>query len=148
MVLPGSFNGKRSQALAFFRVQLVLDYAIDAAAARTAAERLAKLVDHGGFTFGHDFDVAILSVAHPAAELEGGGFALDEPAKTHALHASTDEEVANHGRPSVSNRRRARKAQAEGKNDAQPDVTIRVRPEKRVIRAGWVKPIIRDVFRR
>lgn len=133
MDLPGSFNGKHSQAISFFGVHLVLDDGVDAAAAGSAAEGLTQRVERGGIAFSHHFDVAVFSVAHPTAELEGGGFALDEPAKTHALYASTNEKVANHWKQAQCFKLRG---------GAQPDVTIRVRAEKGLACAVEAKPII------
>jgi len=37
-----------------------------------------------------NFDAAVVIISHPSGDAEDVGFALDEPAETHALHASAD----------------------------------------------------------
>ena len=48
------------------------------------------------FAGGHNFDVAVFGVAHPAAQVEFAGFALDKPAKANTLHTALNEEMKNH----------------------------------------------------
>ena len=68
----------------------MLDEAVDTASARTAAKAGAKFGEVGGLSVGDDFDIAIFSVADPAAQVEFAGFAVDEPAKAHSLYAAFD----------------------------------------------------------
>src|ERR1035437_3688697 len=43
---------------------------------------------------GHDFDVAVLAIAHPSGDVQLRGFALHEPAEADALDASGHNEAA------------------------------------------------------
>jgi hypothetical protein len=95
--LPGAFYAEGVEAAGFGLVHVVLDYVVDAGAAGAFAEAGAKLVEVAGAACGDDFDVAVLGVADPAAEVELGGLALDEPAEADALDAAADQEVENHG---------------------------------------------------
>lgn len=74
----------------------VLDHAIYAAAARTAFEAGAQVREILDIAGRNHFHIAILGVAHPAAQFQLAGFALHEPAKTYALHSALNEKVENH----------------------------------------------------
>jgi hypothetical protein len=74
----------------------MLDKVIDTAAPRTAAKAQTEIFEVARFASGDDFDVTVLSVADPAAQVELGSFALHEPAEADALHATLDEEMENH----------------------------------------------------
>src|SRR5437762_2930758 len=74
----------------------MLDETIDAAAARPSAKAFAQFRQVFLAPRRHYFNVAVLSVAHPAAQFEFAGLAVNEPAKAHALHAPLDQKVKNH----------------------------------------------------
>jgi len=80
----------------------MLDEAVDAAAARAAAQAGAQLSQVGLAAVRHHFHVAVLGVAHPAAQVELAGFAMYEPAKSDTLYATLDEEVENHAQTMAS----------------------------------------------
>jgi hypothetical protein len=75
----------------------VLDYAVDTAASWAAAEAGAELFEVGLFAVDYYFHIAIFGVAHPAAEVELAGFAVNVPAEAYTLYAALNEEVENHG---------------------------------------------------
>ena len=50
---------------------------------------------------GDDLDVTVFGIADPAAKVESGSFAVNEPAKSDALDAAFDEVVVDHGAWSV-----------------------------------------------
>jgi hypothetical protein len=75
----------------------VLDYAVDTAATWTTAKAGAEFVEVRFFAVDYDFYIAIFGVAHPAAEVELAGFAVNIPAKAYTLYSAFDEEVKNHG---------------------------------------------------
>jgi hypothetical protein len=83
----------------------VFDDGVDAATAGAFAELGAEVVEGWGIAGGDEFDFAGVGVADPAAEAELGGFAVDEPTKTDALHATADEKVKDHLDDSVSQSR-------------------------------------------
>lgn len=60
-------------------------------------EGCGEHADQAGGTGGDDFDVAVWRVAHPAAQAERGGFAVDEPAEAYALNTALNEEVLDDG---------------------------------------------------
>ncbi len=96
--LPGTFDAEGGEVFGFAIVEEMLDDAIDAASAGAAMEAVSQL-DEIRFVAGcDDFYIAILSVAHPAAQLELAGFALHEPAEANALYPSLNQKVKNHGR--------------------------------------------------
>ena len=99
--LPRSIDAEGAELAGFRIVEGVFDNAIDAAAARAALEAGAQLGEILSMAGGHDFNVAVFSVAHPAAQLELAGFAVNEPAETHALNATLNEEMKNHRPRSV-----------------------------------------------
>jgi len=71
----------------------MLDDAVDTAAARAALQARAQFVKIAGRACRDYFNVAILGVAHPAAQIELRGLALNEPAKAHPLHAPLNEKM-------------------------------------------------------
>ena len=75
----------------------MLDYAVDTATTRTSAKAGAEFVKVRLFAMDYDFHIAIFGVAHPAAEIELAGFAVNIPAEAYALYAALNEEVKNHG---------------------------------------------------
>ena len=82
--------------IGFFVVEVVFDEAVNAAAARAAAEAVAEVGEVFDGAGGDDFDIAVFGVADPAAQVEFAGFAVYEPAKAYALYAALNEEVKNH----------------------------------------------------
>jgi hypothetical protein len=74
----------------------VLDYAVDTAATRATAEAGAEFAKVRLFAMDYDFHIAIFGVAHPAAQIELAGLAMDIPAEAYALYAALNEEVKNH----------------------------------------------------
>jgi hypothetical protein len=78
---------------------MVLDHAIDTGAPRTATKTGTKLRDVGRVTGGNHLNVAILRVAHPAAQFELGSLALHEPAESDTLNTPLDEKMENHEDP-------------------------------------------------
>jgi hypothetical protein len=74
----------------------VLNQAINAAAARAAAQTGAKLGEVGFTASGYDFDIAIFGVANPAAQFELAGFAVNKPAKAYSLHTALNQKMENH----------------------------------------------------
>jgi len=85
-----------AEVLGFLFVQVVFDEAIDAAAARATAETFTKVGQIFSGAGRDDFDVAVFGVAHPAAEVELAGFAVNIPAESDALYPALNEEVENH----------------------------------------------------
>ncbi len=75
---------------------MMLDEMIDAAASWTTAKTGSQLCEVGFISGGHNFDLAIFSVAHPAAEVELAGLAVHEPAKAYALYTTLNQEMKNH----------------------------------------------------
>ena len=59
---------RNDQPLGFALIEKVLDEAIDAAAARAAAQAGAQLGQVGHVARRHHFHMAVLGVAHPAAQ--------------------------------------------------------------------------------
>lgn len=96
--LPGGFDAEGTQGFSLSVFERVLDDAIDTAAARTAAEAGPEFGQILLCAAGDDFDVALIGVADPAAQIKFAGFTLDEPAETNPLHPALDEEVKNHRR--------------------------------------------------
>ena len=74
----------------------MLDEAIDAAAAWSAAQAGAQFGQIGLRAGGHDLHFALFGIAHPTAQVKLGGLALDIPAEAHALHTALNEKVKNH----------------------------------------------------
>jgi hypothetical protein len=85
-----------AEILCFFVVKVVFDETVDATAAGAAAEALTEIRQILGGAGGNYFNIAVFGVAHPAAEVEFAGFAVNEPAEAHALYAALNEEVENH----------------------------------------------------
>jgi hypothetical protein len=94
--LPGSFNLKRSERLSFALGQFVFDYGIDAASARALAQLDAEIFKRLRIACGYDFNLAGIGIAHPAAQAQLSGFAVNKPAKADALHTPADEKVDDH----------------------------------------------------
>jgi hypothetical protein len=94
--LPGSLDFEGVQALCFALYQSMLDYLIDAAAARTAMERCAQLGEAPGLACGNDFDIAVFGIANPAFQLQLAGFSMHEPSKAHSLYSSPHQKMQHH----------------------------------------------------
>ncbi len=75
--------------------EVMLDNAVDAAAARAASQARTQLAQVVGLAGGNHLHVAVFGVAHPAAQVQLRGLALHKPAKADPLHAALDEEVEN-----------------------------------------------------
>jgi len=76
----------------------VLDEPVYAAAARSAAEagpQFSQIVRRSG---GHHFDLAVLSVAHPSAQVQLAGLPVNIPPEAHPLYATLNEKMKNHRR--------------------------------------------------
>ena len=95
-LLPRPFNPERAQSSGFAFIEKMLDQAIHAAAARAAAQAGAQLVQVGFVAVDYYLHIAIFGVAHPAAQIELAGLAMDIPAEAYALYAALNEEVKNH----------------------------------------------------
>ncbi len=73
----------------------MLDDSIHAAAARSAIEARPQLIQFLRLARCNDFHLAVLGVAHPAAQVKHTGLTLDEPAKANPLHTALYEKVKN-----------------------------------------------------
>ncbi len=82
--------------IGFFVIEVVLDEAINAAAARATAEAVAEVREVFGRAGSYDFNIAVFGVAYPAAQVELAGFAVNERAEAYALHPALNEEMKNH----------------------------------------------------
>ena len=94
---PCAIDFERTETFSLVIGQRVLDDAVDARAARPFAEAGAKLIQVARFASGNYFHVAVLSVAHPSAQIQFARLALHKPAKADTLHAALNEEMNNHG---------------------------------------------------
>src|ERR1039458_9701477 len=94
--LPGSFNLKRAEALAFFFVQFVEEYRIHPAPARSPAQRLLQLLQRLRVARRQHLYVTVFGVAHPPAQLQGGRLAVHEPPEPNTLHTPLDPGVTHH----------------------------------------------------
>jgi hypothetical protein len=90
---PRAFDAKSIQVLALAFIEVVLDEAVNAAAAGAAPETLPQFGQVFGAPRSYHYDVADLGVPHPAAEIEFTGLAMNEPAEAHALHTTLNEKV-------------------------------------------------------
>ncbi len=81
---------ERAEALGFRFRQLLLQDGVDAASSRALAEGRLQLGKVSRIAGGDDLDMAVFGVAHPAAEIDRGGFAMHEPAESNALDAAFD----------------------------------------------------------
>jgi hypothetical protein len=97
--LPGAFDAEGGEVGGFGLIEVVLDDVVDAGAARATAEVGAQFVQVLRVTGGDYFDIAVFSVADPAAQFQLTSLALDEPAEAYALNAATDKEVKDHTLP-------------------------------------------------
>ena len=96
MFLPGAFDAERAEIGGFALVEIVFDKMIDPAAARAAAEagaEFGEVFDSASYDY---LDIPVFRVAHPAAQVEFAGFAMDKPAESHALHPAANEKVKHH----------------------------------------------------
>jgi hypothetical protein len=59
-----------------------------------------------GLAGDHHFYVSAVCIANPAMEIQLGGFAMNEPAKTDSLNSPADKEMKNHVECLVSQRLR------------------------------------------
>ena len=69
-------------------VEIVLDDAIYPAAARPAAQTLAKIGQVFDIARRDYFHVAVFCVAYPSAQFQLTGFAMNKPAEAHSLHTA------------------------------------------------------------
>jgi hypothetical protein len=98
---PCAIDFERTETFGLTIGQRVLDDAVDARATRAAAKAGAKLIQVAGFASGNHFHIAVLSVAHPSAQIQLAGLALHKPAKADTLHTALNKEMNHHGfRPS------------------------------------------------
>jgi hypothetical protein len=81
---------KRTEAFSFGFCEFLLDDGIDAASAGAFAQGLMQFGKVVRLSGGEDLDMAVFSVADPAAQANFGSFAMDEPAKSDALDAAFD----------------------------------------------------------
>jgi hypothetical protein len=81
---------ERAETLGFGPRQFLLDHGVDAAPARAFVESFPQLGQVLRVAGCDDLDMAVFGVAHPAAKIEPGGFAMDKPAKSDALDAAFD----------------------------------------------------------
>jgi len=93
---PGAVDLERRKAFGFAVGEVMLDDAVDAGAAGSAAKAGAKFGQIAGCARGDNFDVALFGIAHPTAQIELAGLALNEPAEPDALNATLNEEVEDH----------------------------------------------------
>ena len=92
----------------------MLDQAIHAAAARSAAQAGAQLGQVGLVAMRNHLYVALFGVAHPAAQVQLAGFAVYVPPEPNPLHAALNQEMKDHGfqtKPSLADRATPRKLQ-------------------------------------
>ena len=94
--LPGSFDLEGVQALRFALYQSMLDYLIDAAAARATMERCAQLGKAPGLACSNHFDIAVFGISNPAFQLKLAGFPMYEPSKAHSLYSSPHQKMQHH----------------------------------------------------
>jgi len=74
----------------------LLEYGVNTASSGASVQRLFKFSQIFGLAGRDNLDMPIIGIAHPAMQAEGGGFAMDEPAKADSLNAACDEIVADH----------------------------------------------------
>jgi hypothetical protein len=95
-LLPGAVDAERAQSFCLFVFENMLDQPVYAASARTTAEAGTQFGQVGFVAVSNHFHIAVLGVAHPAAQVKFAGLAVHIPAEAHALHAALNEEVKNH----------------------------------------------------
>jgi len=88
---------KCSKLRAFALEQFVFQYSIDAASARSLAQRSLQLSQQIGFASGHNLNVSLIGVPHPAAQTKLSRLPLHKPAKANSLNSALDEEMQHHG---------------------------------------------------
>ena len=81
---------KRAKAIGLGFNQILFKNGIDPAAAGAFVKRLTEFSETFGRSSGDGFNVAVLSVADPAAKVELSGLAMDKPAESDALDATFD----------------------------------------------------------
>src|SRR5579863_7716294 len=96
---PCAFNAERREAGGLAFVEVMLDELIDPGAARATAKAGTEFAEILAGSGRHHLHVAVLGVAHPAAQIQFPGFAMHEPAEAHTLDTSANEEVKDHRRP-------------------------------------------------
>ena len=74
----------------------MLKNGIDAAAARAFAQGPGQTRQYFSLTGGNHLYVTIFGIAYPSMQCESRRLAMDEPAKTHSLHAAFDEVMTDH----------------------------------------------------
>jgi hypothetical protein len=74
----------------------VLDDAIDATAAWTAAKAGAQFGEIIRRAGGYHFDFTVFSIADPPAQGEFAGFAMHIPAEAYALDTTLNQKMKNH----------------------------------------------------
>ena len=95
-MLPGAFDPESAEIAGFAVIEVVLDDAIDTAATRPTTEAGAEFGQVLLGAAGDNLNIAIISVADPAAQIEFAGFSLYEPAVADPLHTTLNEEMENH----------------------------------------------------
>ena len=91
--LPRTFNAKRLQPGGFALVHVVLNHAIHAAAARSAAQAGPQLGQVGHGALGHHLHLALFGVAHPAAQVQFAGLPLYVPPEANPLHSPLNQKM-------------------------------------------------------
>jgi len=81
---------KRAETFRFGFRQFLPHDGIDAASARASPQGFVQLVEVRRVARGDDFDMAVFGIAHPAAKVKPGSFAMDKPPKSDALDAAFD----------------------------------------------------------
>src|SRR5208282_3212597 len=74
----------------------MFDQAVDATAARSAAQAGAQLGQVGLCAGRYHFHLALFGVAHPAAQVELAGLAVYIPPEAHPLHTALNQKMKNH----------------------------------------------------
>lgn len=95
--LPGAFDAEGFEGSGFLFIEVVLEDAVNTAAARAATETGAQVGNVFRSAGSDDFNVAVFSVADPSGEAEFAGLAVYKPAKADTLHATLHEKMENHG---------------------------------------------------
>src|SRR5262249_10608574 len=79
--LPGALDLERAERFGLAFIKDMFDDAIDTAATRSKLEAGTQLIEIGRISGRDDFNIAVLGIAHPTAQLQFAGLAMNEPAK-------------------------------------------------------------------